>query len=55
MTKLVLKNVYGESELIRLVERGWLEEEEALSLAANWLFNNPNRFFKLGFEEVRVA
>ena len=36
--------------LTRLVERGWLEEEEALSLAADWLFNNPNRFFKLGFD-----
>jgi hypothetical protein len=38
--------------LARLVERGWLEEEQALSLAADWLFNNPNKFFKLGFEET---
>ncbi|MCJ7738773.1 MAG: amidohydrolase family protein [Anaerolineae bacterium] len=37
-----------------LVECGWLEEEEALSLAADWLFNNPNRFFKLGFDNVAV-
>jgi hypothetical protein len=41
--------------LARLVERGWLEEEQALQLAVDWLFNNPNRFFRLGFEEVRVA
>jgi hypothetical protein len=41
--------------LARLVERGWLEEEDALQLAADWLFNNPNRFFRLGFEEIRVA
>jgi len=40
--------------LTRLVEKGWLEEEEAISLAADWLFNNPNRFFKLGFQEVKV-
>ncbi len=38
--------------LARLVESGWLCEEDALRLAADWLFNNPNRFFKLGFEEV---
>jgi hypothetical protein len=38
--------------LTHLVERGWLGEEEAVSLAAGWLFNNPNRFFKLGFEEI---
>jgi hypothetical protein len=44
------ENIAGT--LTRLVERGWLEEEEALSLAADWLFNNPNRFFKLGFEEI---
>ncbi len=38
--------------LTRLVERGWLDEEEAVSLAADWLFNNPNRFFKLGLREI---
>lgn len=35
-----------------LVESRWLEEEEALRLAKDWLFNNPNRFFNLGFEEI---
>jgi len=44
------ENIAGT--LARLVERGWLEEEQALSLAADWLFNNPNRFFKLGFEGI---
>jgi len=44
------ENIAGT--LARLVERGWLEEEQALSLAADWLFNNPNRFFKLGFQEI---
>jgi hypothetical protein len=48
--EIARENVAGT--LTRLVERGWLEEEEALSLAADWLFNNPNRFFKLGFEEI---
>jgi hypothetical protein len=23
-----------------------------LRIAADWLFNNPNRFFRLGFEEI---
>ncbi len=35
--------------LTNLVEKGWLEEEEAVRIAADWLFNNPNRFFRLGF------
>jgi glucuronate isomerase len=48
--RIARENITGT--LARLVERGWLAEEEALSLAADWLFNNPNRFFKLGFEEI---
>ncbi|MCX7671575.1 MAG: amidohydrolase family protein [Anaerolineae bacterium] len=36
------------SALADLVERGWLEEEQAVRIAADWLFNNPNEFFKLG-------
>ena len=38
--------------LANLVEGGWLDEAQALSLAKDWLFNNPNQFFKLGFEEI---
>jgi hypothetical protein len=38
--------------LTNLVERGWLCEEDAPRLAADWLFNNPNRFFRLGFDEI---
>jgi hypothetical protein len=38
--------------LTNLVEGSWLEEEQAISLARDWLFNNPNRFFNLGFEEI---
>jgi hypothetical protein len=38
--------------LARLVERGWLEEEEAFSLAADWLYNNPNQFFGLGLGKL---
>jgi hypothetical protein len=48
--QIARENIAGT--LTRLVERGWLEEEEALSLAADWLFNNPNRFFDLGFDEI---
>ncbi|GAB4453675.1 MAG: hypothetical protein Kow00120_23580 [Anaerolineae bacterium] len=40
------------SALADLVERGWLEEGEALSIAADWLFNNPNQFFRLGCESI---
>jgi predicted TIM-barrel fold metal-dependent hydrolase len=38
--------------LADLVEDGWLEEEDAVNLAAGWLFNNPNRFFRLGMAEI---
>lgn len=38
--------------LTHLVESRWLEEEQALGLAKDWLFNNPNRFFNLGLEEI---
>jgi len=50
--EIARENIAGT--LAHLVERGWLEEEQALQLAADWLFNNPNRFFKLGFEEILV-
>ncbi len=38
--------------LTNLVEGSWLDEEQAVGLAKAWLFNNPNRFFNLGFEEI---
>jgi hypothetical protein len=34
--------------LADLVARGWLDEVQAVGIAADWLFNNPNRFFRLG-------
>ena len=40
------------SALANLVERGWLDEEQAAGVATDWLFNNPNRFFKLGLEPI---
>jgi len=46
--QIARENIAGT--LARLVERGWLEEEQAVALAADWLFNNPNRFFKLGLD-----
>jgi hypothetical protein len=36
--------------LARAVKRGWLDRGEVESVAADWLFNNPNEFFGLGFE-----
>jgi hypothetical protein len=48
--QIARENIAGT--LARLVERGWLEEEQAVRIAADWLFNNPNRFFGLGFEEI---
>jgi predicted TIM-barrel fold metal-dependent hydrolase len=42
------------SALADLVESGWLEEEEAVRLAADWLYNNPNRFYRLGLPPCEV-
>ncbi|MBU7004276.1 MAG: amidohydrolase family protein [Theionarchaea archaeon] len=36
--------------LARAVRRGWLDRDHVESVAADWLFNNPNQFFGLGFE-----
>jgi hypothetical protein len=41
--------------LTDLVEQGWLDEAEALPIAADWLYNNPNVFFKLGLESIRPS
>ncbi len=40
--------------LAERVESGWLSELEALQVAADWLFNNANEYFFLGYETVRV-
>ncbi len=45
---LILAREVIASALADLVECGWLEEEEATCVAADWLYNNPNRFYKLG-------
>jgi hypothetical protein len=50
--RIARENVAGT--LARLVERGWLEEGQALSLAADWLYNNPNRCFGLGLEDLET-
>lgn len=42
------------SALADLVECGWLEEEEATCVAADWLYNNPNRFYKLGLPPYEI-
>ena len=42
------------SALADLVECGWLEEQQATQMAADWLYNNPNKFYGLGLESYRV-
>jgi hypothetical protein len=34
------------------VQTGWINRKEAVQIAADWLFNNPNEFYKLGFEPL---
>ena len=40
--------------LAEMVDDGWICMDEARQVAADWLFNNPNEFFTLGFEPVSV-
>jgi predicted TIM-barrel fold metal-dependent hydrolase len=42
------------SALTDLVECGWVGEEEALRMAADFLYNNPNRFYKLGLKSYEA-
>lgn len=38
--------------LAEMVAAEWLNEEAALQVAADWLFNNPNEFYRLGFAPI---
>lgn len=49
VAQLILAREVIASALTDVVECGWLEEEAAVGIAADWLFNNPNRFYHLGF------
>jgi len=40
--------------LAEMVDIGWLTEKEAIKIAVDWLFNNPNEWYKLGFNPVKV-
>lgn len=40
--------------LAELVDSTWLTANEARQIALDWFFNNPNEFFKLGFEKQSV-
>ncbi|MGQ9682478.1 MAG: amidohydrolase family protein [Anaerolineae bacterium] len=48
----IARDVVAEA-LAERVRAGWLSEAEALQVAADWFFNNPNEYFRLGFETVR--
>ena len=51
---LILAREVIAGALADLVESGWLQEEEAVRIAADWLFNNPNRFYNLGLPPYEV-
>lgn len=36
--------------LSNLISEGWISVNEAINMAADWLFNNPNELFKLGLK-----
>lgn len=40
--------------LAEVVDMGWLTEKEGIKIAVDWLFNNPNEWYKLGFDPVQV-
>lgn len=43
------------SALADLVDHGWLDEGQALTIATDWLYNNPNEFFCLGLPALGSA
>ena len=40
--------------LAKMVDGGWIDLDQARQIAADWLFNNPNEFFSLGFQPVTL-
>ncbi len=40
--------------LAEVVDMGWLTEKQGTKIAVDWLFNNPNEWYKLGFDPVKV-
>ncbi|HDO42077.1 MAG TPA: hypothetical protein ENH03_04165 [Candidatus Bathyarchaeota archaeon] len=38
--------------LSNLVLKSWISESEVISIAADWLYNNPNELFKLGLKPL---
>ncbi len=51
---LILAREVIASALTDLVESDWLEEEQANRIAADWLYNNPNRFYRLALPSYEV-
>lgn len=48
----IARDVVAEA-LAEQVERRWIDEAQALQIAADWFYNNPNEFFNLGLEPFR--
>ncbi|TKJ47754.1 hypothetical protein CEE34_02275 [Candidatus Aerophobetes bacterium Ae_b3a] len=40
--------------LAEVVDMGWLKKKEAIKIAVDWLFNNPNEWYKLGFDPIEI-
>ncbi len=49
LARLVISKALNE-----LVQMDWIDEDSAVSMAADWLFNNPNNFFNLGLKPITV-
>lgn len=47
ITRYVISKV-----LYELVQTGWFDEDAAVRLASDWLYNNPNKFYKLGLDPI---
>ena len=46
-----LENIHFSFEdRLSVFDSGWIDMQAAKAVAADWFFNNPNEFFKLGFE-----
>ncbi len=52
VAQLTLAREVIASALTDLVEIGWIDEEAAMRIAGDWLYNNPNRFYNLGLTNL---
>lgn len=50
LTENYFSSDFAACALADMVESGWLDIDQAKSVALDWFFHNPNQIFQLGLE-----